>query len=167
MTSRREREEDRGWGCFRKEVLSYGFWALSWMKMTNKNIKSTHWKLYPVFSEVWLIQSFKNKMTQEVVTPMKIGVQSFFPVIPVKIGMTRTRCWNNKKSRKLSFYDTINLYRCNQKNMSLEKISQITTEIFTSPHSLKTAVLFMVFNRPDTTKQVFEAIHQAKPPYSR
>jgi hypothetical protein len=29
---------------------------------------------------------------------------------------------------------------------------------------LKTAVLFLVFNRPDTTKQVFEAIRQAKPP---
>ena len=29
---------------------------------------------------------------------------------------------------------------------------------------LKTAVLFIVFNRPDTTKQVFEAIRVAKPP---
>ncbi len=29
---------------------------------------------------------------------------------------------------------------------------------------LKTAVLFQVFNRPDTTKQVFEAIRKAKPP---
>jgi hypothetical protein len=29
---------------------------------------------------------------------------------------------------------------------------------------LKTAVLFLVFNRPDTTRQVFEAIRQAKPP---
>jgi hypothetical protein len=29
---------------------------------------------------------------------------------------------------------------------------------------LKTAVLFLVFNKPDTTKQVFEAIRQAKPP---
>jgi hypothetical protein len=29
---------------------------------------------------------------------------------------------------------------------------------------LQTAVLFLVFNRPDTTKQVFEAIRQAKPP---
>jgi hypothetical protein len=29
---------------------------------------------------------------------------------------------------------------------------------------LKTAVLFLVFKRPDTTKQVFEAIRQAKPP---
>jgi hypothetical protein len=29
---------------------------------------------------------------------------------------------------------------------------------------LKTAVLFLVFNKPDTTKQVFEAIRRAKPP---
>jgi hypothetical protein len=29
---------------------------------------------------------------------------------------------------------------------------------------LQTAVLFLVFNRPETTKQVFEAIRQAKPP---
>jgi hypothetical protein len=29
---------------------------------------------------------------------------------------------------------------------------------------LKTAVLFLVFNRPDSTKQVFEAIRKAKPP---
>ena len=35
---------------------------------------------------------------------------------------------------------------------------------FTPPHSLNTAVLFLVFNRLDTTKQVFEAIRQAKPP---
>jgi hypothetical protein len=31
-------------------------------------------------------------------------------------------------------------------------------------NKLKTAVLFLVFNRPDTTRQVFEAIRQAKPP---
>ena len=36
--------------------------------------------------------------------------------------------------------------------------------IFTPPHALNTAVLFLVFNRLDTTKQVFEAIRQAKPP---
>lgn len=30
--------------------------------------------------------------------------------------------------------------------------------------NLKTAVLFLVFNRPDTTKQVFNAIRQARPP---
>jgi hypothetical protein len=31
-------------------------------------------------------------------------------------------------------------------------------------NKLKTAVLFLVFNRPDNTRQVFEAIRQAKPP---
>jgi hypothetical protein len=31
-------------------------------------------------------------------------------------------------------------------------------------NKLKTAVLFLVFNKPDTTRQVFEAIRQAKPP---
>lgn len=35
---------------------------------------------------------------------------------------------------------------------------------FTPPHPLNTAVLFLVFNRLDTTKQVFEAIRQATPP---
>jgi hypothetical protein len=35
---------------------------------------------------------------------------------------------------------------------------------FSAPHSLKTAVLFLVFNRLDTTKRVFQAIRQAKPP---
>lgn len=39
-----------------------------------------------------------------------------------------------------------------------------TTQTFSPPHPLKTAVLFMVFNRLDTTKQVFEAIRKAKPP---
>jgi hypothetical protein len=37
-------------------------------------------------------------------------------------------------------------------------------EKFIPPHPLNTAVLFLVFNRLDTTKQVFEAIRQAKPP---
>jgi len=37
-------------------------------------------------------------------------------------------------------------------------------EVFTPPKPLETAVLFLVFNRLDTTKQVFEAIKQAKPP---
>ena len=32
------------------------------------------------------------------------------------------------------------------------------------PAPLQTAVLFLVFNRPDTTALVFEAIRQAKPP---
>ena len=36
--------------------------------------------------------------------------------------------------------------------------------LFIPPHPLKTAVLFVVFNRLDTTKQVFEAIQKAKPP---
>lgn len=35
---------------------------------------------------------------------------------------------------------------------------------FTPPQPLKTAVLFLVFNRLDTTKQVFEAIRLARPP---
>jgi len=35
---------------------------------------------------------------------------------------------------------------------------------FIPPYALNTAVLFLVFNRLDTTKQVFEAIRQAKPP---
>jgi hypothetical protein len=39
-----------------------------------------------------------------------------------------------------------------------------STTIFAPPHPLNTAVLFLVFNRLDTTKQVFEAIQQAKPP---
>jgi hypothetical protein len=37
-------------------------------------------------------------------------------------------------------------------------------EKFTPLHPLNTAVLFLVFNRLDTTKQVFEAIREAKPP---
>ncbi len=35
---------------------------------------------------------------------------------------------------------------------------------FKPPHPLNTAVLFLVFNRLDVTKQVFGAIKQAKPP---
>jgi hypothetical protein len=35
---------------------------------------------------------------------------------------------------------------------------------FTPPAPLQTAVLFLVFNRPDTTAQVFEAIRKARPP---
>jgi len=38
------------------------------------------------------------------------------------------------------------------------------TTTFTPPAPLQTAVLFLVFNRPDTTAQVFEAIRKAKPP---
>ena len=38
------------------------------------------------------------------------------------------------------------------------------TSTFTPPAPLQTAVLFLVFNRPDTTAQVFEAIRKAQPP---
>lgn len=37
-------------------------------------------------------------------------------------------------------------------------------QTFTPPQPLNTAVLFLIFNRLDTTKQVFEAIRQARPP---
>jgi len=50
-----------------------------------------------------------------------------------------------------------------QENNSKFKIQNSKLD-FTPPHPLKTAVLFLVFNRLDTTKQVFEAIRQAKPP---
>ena len=50
-----------------------------------------------------------------------------------------------------------------QNNNSKSNIPNSKLE-FTPPHPLKTAVLFLVFNRLDTTKQVFEAIRQAKPP---
>lgn len=43
-------------------------------------------------------------------------------------------------------------------------MQKISSNTFTPPHPLKTAVLFIVFNRPDITKQVFEAIRKAKPP---
>ncbi len=42
--------------------------------------------------------------------------------------------------------------------------NNLKSDKFTPPHRLSTAVLFLVFNRLDTTKQVFEAIRQAKPP---
>lgn len=35
---------------------------------------------------------------------------------------------------------------------------------FIPPHPLNKVVLFLVFNRPDTTNQVFETIRKAKPP---
>lgn len=50
------------------------------------------------------------------------------------------------------------------KSIAKRNNSKMTTEYFTPPHPLNTAVLFLVFNRLDTTKQVFEAIRQAKPP---
>jgi len=41
-------------------------------------------------------------------------------------------------------------------------VSEITP--FSPPCPLHTPVLFLVYKRPDTTRQVFEAIRQAKPP---
>jgi len=38
------------------------------------------------------------------------------------------------------------------------------TDKFIPPHPLKTAVLFLIFNRPETTRRVFEQIRKAKPP---
>ncbi|MEX0598666.1 MAG: hypothetical protein WD512_19440 [Candidatus Paceibacterota bacterium] len=38
------------------------------------------------------------------------------------------------------------------------------TDYFKPSAPLQTAVLFLVFNRPDTTKQVFEKIREARPP---
>ena len=43
-------------------------------------------------------------------------------------------------------------------------MTQENNKKFTPPHPLNTAVLFLVFNRLDTTKQVFASIRQAKPP---
>jgi len=50
--------------------------------------------------------------------------------------------------------------------MSVEKMNGDNMEVekFTPPKPLESAVLFLVFNRLDTTKQVFEAIRKAKPP---
>jgi len=42
-------------------------------------------------------------------------------------------------------------------------MQEISTNMFIPPHPLKTAVLFLIFNRPDATKQVFDAIRKAKP----
>ena len=39
----------------------------------------------------------------------------------------------------------------------------IANSVFVPPCPLNTAVLFLIFNRLDTTKRVFEAIRQAKP----
>ena len=43
-----------------------------------------------------------------------------------------------------------------QQNNTKSNIQHSTLD-FTPPHPLGTAVLFLVFNRLDTTKQVFEA----------
>ena len=41
---------------------------------------------------------------------------------------------------------------------------ELSSDKFIKPAKLQTAVLFMVFNRPDTTELVFDKIRQAKPP---
>ena len=41
-------------------------------------------------------------------------------------------------------------------------MQEISSNTFTPPYPLNTAVLFLVFNRPDTTKQIFAAIRKAK-----
>jgi hypothetical protein len=43
-------------------------------------------------------------------------------------------------------------------------MKNISSGRFTPPQPLKTAVLFLIFNRLDTTKRVFESIRQARPP---
>lgn len=45
-----------------------------------------------------------------------------------------------------------------------ETAPEVAANSFISPLKLQTAVLFLVFNRPDITSQVFEAIRNAKPP---
>ena len=51
------------------------------------------------------------------------------------------------------------------RTVETEKESQLQKESgFIPPHTLRTAVLFLIFNRLDTTKTVFEAIRKAKPP---
>ncbi len=42
-------------------------------------------------------------------------------------------------------------------------MQDVSENLFIPQKPLKTAVLFMLFNRLDTTKQVFEAIQRAKP----
>lgn len=46
----------------------------------------------------------------------------------------------------------------------MKDVKDISLNTFTPTHPLKTAVLFLIFNRPDITKQVFEAIRKAQPP---
>lgn len=48
--------------------------------------------------------------------------------------------------------------------MNVEKITGDKMKEFTPTKPLNTAVLFLVFNRLDTTKEVFAQIRQAKPP---
>ena len=48
--------------------------------------------------------------------------------------------------------------------VACRKLSMTNTRKFTPTGSLNSAVLFLVFTRPDTTRRVFEVIRQAKPP---
>jgi len=48
--------------------------------------------------------------------------------------------------------------------MNTASMLSTTGDFFKPSSPLKTAVLFLVFNRPEVTAQVFEAIRQAKPP---
>ena len=43
-------------------------------------------------------------------------------------------------------------------------MQKVSSNTFVPPHPLKTAVIFLIFNRPGTTKQVSEVIRKAKPP---
>ena len=43
-------------------------------------------------------------------------------------------------------------------------MQKVSSNMFVPPHLLKTAVLFLILKRPDTTKQVSEVIHKAKAP---
>ncbi len=52
-----------------------------------------------------------------------------------------------------------------RKKQSIMPPADLITNNFEPPTPLQTAVLFLVFNRPDTTAQVFEAIRKAKPPW--
>lgn len=51
-----------------------------------------------------------------------------------------------------------------KKNINYKIKNDNILKNFTPPHPLNTAVLFLVFNRLDTTKEVFQALRQAKPP---
>ncbi len=46
------------------------------------------------------------------------------------------------------------------KNYKIEN----TEHLFTPPYPLRMPILFLVYKRPDTTRQVFEAIRKARPP---
>jgi len=43
-------------------------------------------------------------------------------------------------------------------------VQEVSSNKFVPPHPLKTAVIFLIFNRPDTTKQLSEVIRKARLP---